>query len=317
MFLRISRRIALSLFLLAVCGNAGAAAPLRIATFNLEWLVTTANENNMSPWKNEEDLEKHRRNLAQILAENVHADIVCVLESTSKRALEKLVSEPALSPMHYRIYHLESEDFATGQDVAFLARVPLDRIAGRDINDFRGRGKDPLTKRAIIYLTSGKLKLGILGMHLLAHPDDARRTRRRISQASAASRLVRDEIVARGYTPIVLGDLNDFDSDIQGGEGYSKRRRVIHILKDFDWKKSGDELFNSAERIQSLSERYSAYWDLNKNGIRDRDEPLSLMDHILIDRSLSARLMKAEILHEPKDGSVSDHWPVVVELTTL
>jgi len=260
-------------------------------------------ENRKDPWNDEASLEKHRGDLARILIENVHADVVCVLESTSEFALKKLVAEPGLKSMGYRIYHLESEDVATGQDVAFLARVPLDRIAGKEINDFRQEPRDPLTKRAIVYLTSGKLKLGILGMHLLAHPDDAGRNRKRAKQAIVATSLIREEIVARGYTPVVLGDLNDFDN-----------RKVIRVLKDFNRKQPGDELFNAAEKIQPPAERYSSYWDLNKNGMWDKEEPTSLIDHILLDNSLSTHLLKAEILHVPKDGSVSDHWPVVVEL---
>ena len=279
-------------------------ATLRIASFNLEWLVASADENRMDPWNDEASLEKHRHDLARILAKDVHADVVCVLESTSELALKKLVAKPELKSMGYRIYHLESEDVTTGQDVAFLVRVPLDRVVGKEFHDFRQESRDPLTKRAIIYLTAGKLKLGILGLHFLAHPDDAYRNRKRAEQAGVAARLIREEIVARGYTPIVLGDLNDFDN-----------RKVIHILKDFDRKKPGDELFNSAEKIQPATERYSTYWDLNKNGRWDAGEPTSLIDHILLDKSLSTHLVKAEILHVPKDGSVSDHWPVVVELT--
>lgn len=275
---------------------------LRIASFNLKWFVASASENDKAPWRDEAQLETHRRDIARILAKDVHADVVCVLESTSRLALEKLVAEPELKPMGYRIYHLESGDFSTGQDAAFLVRVPLDRIEGREVNDFPRARRDPLTKRAVIFLTIGKLKLGILGMHLLAHPDDVYRNRRRLAQAKVAARLIREEIVARGYTPVVLGDLNDFDN-----------RKAIHVIKDFDTKHPGDELFNAAERLPP-AERYSAYWDLNKNERRDSGEPVSLIDHILLDRSLSSRLRSMEILHSAQDGSVSDHWPLVVEL---
>jgi len=292
--LRLAARLIPVFSFLTIAFAGSPAKPLRIASFNLEWLVASANETDMAPWHDETALEKHRRNLARILADDVHADIVCVLESTSQLALEKLVAEPKLKPLHYRIYHLESEDVTTGQDVAFLVRVPLDRVDGNEINDFRTNSRngsrDPLTKRAVIYLTSGKLKLGLLGMHLLAHPDDAKRTRKREAQAKVAAQIVRDDIVAKGYMPIVL------------------------TLKDFDPEKPGDELFNTAEKIQPASERYSAYWDLNKDEKWDDNEPLSMLDHILLDQSLRKHLLTAKILHIPADGSVSDHWPVVVDL---
>lgn len=313
----LNRRFLWFLFLLCAACASIADGSLRIASFNLEWLVASAGENKMAPWPDEAALQKHRRAVAHILAHDVHADVVCVLESTSRAALEKLNAEPELRALHYRIYHLESKDHATGQDVAFLSRIPLDRVNGQEIHDFRNLSRsdahDPLTKRAVIFVTWGKTRIGFLGMHLLAHPDDLKRNKKRTAQAVAAAKIVREEIVARGYRPVVLGDFNDFDSDFETA-GPASKDRVLHILKDFDGKRSGDELLNAAGRIQPVAERYSCYWDLNKNGKHDDGEPFSLIDHILLDRSLQPRIRKVTISHLPKDGSASDHWPVIVEL---
>jgi exonuclease III len=315
-FLRIPYAIIFCFAVLALQVAGASPASLRIASFNIEWLVATASENNMDPWKDEESLEHHRREIARVLAEKVHADVVCVLESTSKLALEKLVSEPALKPLGYRIYHVESGDDATGQDVAFLSRVPLDRVEGRFVFRVEPKGsKDRLTKHAVIYLHAGKLKLGLLGLHLLAHPEDKRRTSKRMLQAKTADEIIRKEIVARGYVPVVLGDFNDFDPDVAGPEGFPDRRhKVLRVVKDFDKQHDDLELFNAAERIESPAERYSAYWDKNKNDRWDNGEPISMIDHILLDNSLSSRVINTEILHSAHDGSVSDHWPVIVEL---
>ncbi len=268
----------------------------------------------MAPWHDEASLEKHRKDVAHILAKDVHADVICILEATSKPALEKLTDEPELRPLHYRVYHVESRDDATGQDAAFLARIPLDRIAGGYIHDFPQEGSDPLTKRAVIYLTAGKLRLGLLGLHLLAHPDDPYRNRKREAQTRIATRLIRNEIVARGYTPVVLGDLNDYDPDVLDASNDVPQSRALYFLKHFDKKDSKEDLFNAAESIPA-SERYSDYRDLNRNGKWDAGEPVSMIDHILLDRSLSSGLLDVKILHGAQpDGSVSDHWPVVVEL---
>ncbi len=313
---------------------AAALRPLRIASFNLEWLTATATESRMAPWKNEDQLSAHRQALAKILAKAVNADIICVLEVTSHAALDKLAAEPALRKSGYRVLHLESGDTGTGQDVAFLVRVPLDKFNGAEIRRFtdtlvqtspspgrkmKGSGKKEararLTKHAVVCLTSGQLKLCVMGIHLLAHPDDRRRTARREIQARIAANLIRTEIVAKGYTPIIVGDFNDFDPDVSHDSvTLKKERRVIGLIKNFDPTRKGPELLNFAERIQPESERYSAYWDKNKNDKRDVGEPISLIDHILVDNSLSTRLVKAEILHGSHDGSVSDHWPVVVEI---
>lgn len=305
---------------------------LRIATFNLEWLTASAHETPMAPWRDEAGLEAHRRALARILAHDVRADIVCVLESTSRAALDKFVAEPELRRAGYRVLHLESGDTGTGQDVAFLVRIPLDSFKGEkgdaqirrfaDTLEVSGplRSKDPrrqrLTKHAVVCLSS-PLKVCVMGLHLLAHPDDRGRTVRREIQARIAAGLIRREIVAKGYLPIVVGDLNDFDPDVsKDSVTLSKKRNVVRLLKDFDASRPGPELYNAAEEIVPESERYSAWWDKNKNGKRDSTDPVSLIDHVLLDHALAPRLIRVRILHESQDGSVSDHWPVVVELRT-
>jgi endonuclease/exonuclease/phosphatase family metal-dependent hydrolase len=310
-------------FVLAFTFSPTPGASLRIASFNLEWLTATATETRMAPWKNEADLAAHRRDLARILSQDVRADILCVLEVTSRAALDKLAAEPALKKSGYRVLHLESGDTGTGQDVAFLVRVPVDKIDGLEIRRFAdtlsGRpGKmrrndarrQRLTKHAVVCF-SAPAKLCVLGVHLLAHPDDKGRTRKRETQARIIAQIIRDEIVRRGYAPVVVGDFNDFDPAVTPDSGQD--RRVLRFVKDFDPRRIGPELFNAAERIPE-AERYSAWWDRNKNGKRDSTDPVSLLDHILIDNVLSKRIGKAGILHGSHDGSVSDHWPVVVEL---
>lgn len=303
------------------------AAPLRIAAFNLEWMTESAAETRMAPWKSEGALEAHRRDVARILAK-VAADVVCVEEVTSRVALEKLNAEPALRPLRYRLLHVESEDTGTGQDVAFLVspRVRVvsfggagirrfaDTLAGRPSNMRRG---DPrrqrLTKHALVCIESPKICL--LGLHLLAHPDDRNRTAKRETQARVATNIIRTEIVAKGYAPIVLGDFNDFDPSVGGPSEYKDRaRKVLAILKDYDTTKPGPELFNASSRVSPESARWSAWWDKNENGVRDSSDPVSLIDHVLIDESLEKRVTKVEIRHDLHDGSASDHWPMVVEI---
>lgn len=306
------------------------AETLRIATFNVKWLTATASETHMAPWNSAEQLAAHRRGVARVLAESVRADVVCILEATSRAALDALVAEPVLQKHGYRVLHLESGDTGTGQDVAFLVlpRVRLDTLQGRVIRRFadtlagRPRGIDRgdprrqrLTKHAIVCLSAPGPRICLMGLHLLAHPGDKNRTARRETQARIAAGLIRTEITARGYAPVVLGDLNDFDPDIAGAAVHGdSKRKVLAMLKDFDPLRPGPELFNAASRVLPKSERYSAYWDKNRNGTREASEPVSMLDHILLDSSLSKRLKSTEILHDAHDGSVSDHWPVVVEL---
>ena len=63
-----------------------------------------------------------------------------------------------------------------------------------------------LDRNALCFITIGKTKLGLLGLHLKSNPDDEYANGRRSAEAEIAGRVVRTEVVARGYTPIVLGD---------------------------------------------------------------------------------------------------------------
>ncbi len=307
--------------------SASVADVLRIATFNVRWLTESARETRMAPWKSEEELAAHRRAVAGILAK-VAADIVCVQEVTSRAALEHLATEPALARFRYRVLHVESEDTGTGQDVAFLVapHVRLDTTGGgirRFADTLAGRPaglrpNDPsrqrLTKHVVV--CSEGPRICLLGIHLLAHPDDPERTRRRETQARIVADIVRTEIVAKGYAPVVLGDFNDFDPFAGGPSAYKDRaRKALAVIRDYDTTRPGPELFNAAERILPESARWSAWWDRNRNGKRDSTDPVSLIDHILIDRSLEKRVKKVEIRHDVHDGKTLDHWPIVVEIS--
>ena len=315
------------MFLIAVATGADAGESLRVATFNLKWLTESAAETRMAPWRGEDELAAHRRALADLIA-RLRPDVLCVQEVTTRAALEALAAEPPLRPLGYRVLHVESEDTGTGQDVAFLVapRVRIDSSRGAVIRRFAdtlaGRPADMersdprrqrLTKHALVCLESPRICL--LGLHLLAHPDNRLRTARRETQARIAADIVRAEIVARGFAPVVLGDLNDFDTDVGGPSSYAaKNRRVLDLLKDFDAARPGPELFNAVRDVHPKSKRYSAFWDRNRNGRRDARDPHSLLDHILVDKSLEGRIIKVEIRHDLHGGDVSDHWPVAVEL---
>ena len=315
--------------ILTLCVAALSAAPLRIATFNLKWLTETARETRMAPWKTEAELAAHRRGLAVAIAA-LHADIVGVQEVTTRGALEQLAAEPALAPFRYRVLHVESEDRGTGQDVAFLVspRVRLDTVNGLAIRRFadtlagrparmdRGDARrQRLTKHAVVCF-SAPTRACVLGLHFLAHPDDRGRTGKRETQARIAAHIVRTEIVAKGYAPIVLGDFNDFDPDVPGTpEQGQSRRRVLGLVKDYDTARRGPELFNVAKRVDPAEARYASWWDKNRNDRRDATDPVSLIDHILVDRSLKNRIVAAAIRHDVHDGTLSDHWPVVVDIS--
>lgn len=328
--LRLNRWTFAMLAVLLAADLAAGSGTLRIATFNVKWLTATAEESRLAPWTSEEELANHRTAIARILAEHVRADIVCLQEVSSRAALERLLAEPALRAADYRLLHVESADTYTGQDVAFLAgqHVRLDPLEGDTIARFEDtlRGRPPgsrrndprrqrLTKHAMVCVKDPGPRLCLLGLHLLADPDDPARAARRRTQARIAARIVREKIVARGYVPVVLGDFNARDPDVPGTVGHGETfRRTLALLKDYDTTRPGNEMFNAIKLAPPEAGRHSAFWDRNRNGSRDTEEPVSLIDHILLDSALAARVVRVEPLHGAHDGTVSDHWPVVVEI---
>jgi endonuclease/exonuclease/phosphatase family metal-dependent hydrolase len=182
--------------------------------------------------------------------------------------------------------------------------------------DSRGttrREEAVLQRHAVAYFTVGDTKLAVLGMHLKSNPSDVSANAQRAAETAIARELIRRRIVARGYLPIVLGDLNDYDPDVPMADaGRRTRTTVLRDLKDFDDSREGDELVNAAGFIPRQADRYSSHWDFNENGAADGDDVFTLIDHVLVPRELVPAVTRAFICHAI-DLDVSDHFPVVVD----
>ena len=128
-----------------------------------------------------------------------------------------------------------------------------------------------------------------------------------------AREILRRKIVARGYLPIVLGDLNDYDPDVPMADTHRRTRTtVLQDLKNYDDSSDGDELVNAAKFIPRIADRYTSHWDFNENGAADRDDVFSMIDHVLVHRDLVPALTRVFNCHAI-DLDVSDHFPVVVD----
>lgn len=187
---------------------------------------------------------------------------------------------------------------------------------GYSYEDSRGttrREEAVLQRHAVAYFTVGGTKLGVLGMHLKSNPSDISANAQRSAEAAIARELILRRIVARGYLPIVLGDLNDYDPDVPMADaGRRTRTTVLRDLKDFDGSREGDELVNAAGFIPRQADRYSSHWDFNENGAPDGDDVFTLLDHVLVPRELVPAVTRAFICHAI-GLDVSDHFPVVVD----
>ncbi|MBI5163886.1 MAG: endonuclease/exonuclease/phosphatase family protein [Magnetospirillum sp.] len=292
-------------------------------TYNTQWLVASVGEQSEAKWKSAAALDEHYRRVAAVIAAQA-PDVVNLVEVTSAASVERLAAAvERIRPLGYRAYHVDGHDTALGQDIGVLSRRPLDRIDGQSIRHLHSTGRGSqwradyqwrdeirhtsVSKNALYGVTVAGRRVGFLGLHLIAHPDDPRRNAQRQAQAEVAGRMAAAELIARGYTPIVLGDLNDYDATIADADDrFSTKTRVVERLEDLDPGLPGPELV-SAARALPKERRYTARWDGAPGGTA-----LTMIDHVLVHRDLAAFITAVTIPHAEADGA-SDHWPVVVD----
>lgn len=318
--------------------SAGAEVGVRIVTFNAELLSAPR----VSPGQ----IDKYRFDVARrehlervaALVETLSPDVFNLVEVTSGEAVDQLVAilhEKGLGD--YRGYHVDSNDHFTAGDVAVIAKFTPDQVDGAairtiysDIDDptwrqsftfpSRGRGggisqgSTSLDRNSLYFFTIAGHKLGFLGLHLRSNPQDEYANGKRTGEVAVARRVIRSQIVDRGYLPIVLGDLNDYDADVPDRDASrGTSTTVLRDLKDYDADRPGPELVNVAERIVRVADRYTSHWDRNENRAHDGDDVYTMIDHILLPRELMPFVTRVFISHSVSVDT-SDHYPVVVDL---
>lgn len=316
--------------------TASAETPLRIMTYNAEILT--------APGERGGDIQKYRWDVARneqfeqvaSVIEQLNPDILNLVEIISKEGLDKLVGilhEKGLTD--YQGYHIESDDDFSQLDVALITRLTPEEIDGQRIRKFHSAEDDPtwrqsfqapsrnggsftsngsLSRHAVYMFDVGGYKLGFLGLHLKSNPSDDYSNAQRTAQAEIARRILRSQVAGKGYLPIVLGDINDFDPDVPDqDDNQDTVTEVIKNLKDFDLQKPGPELENVAKLMPRKADRYTCFWDRNENGAKDPYDVFSMIDHIFLPNELMPYVKRAFIAHGTP-LTASDHYPVVVDL---
>ena len=113
------------------------------------------------------------------------------------------------------------------------------------------------------------------------------------------------KLSAEGYAPVVIGDLNDWDADVEDADGGASplpSSRVFTALKDYQ-AGGGRELFNCLKFVKEIKERYT----YDYKGSR------TALDHILMPSGWEGDVASATIDHDTPSGA-SDHWPLVVRM---
>ena len=328
-------------------GQDARSSHVRIACFNVESLTVPGEWGRFARYRFPPGRMRHLEGVASVV-EVVNPDILVLSEVSSPEAGEALAAVLREKDLgDFQSYHVDGRDSYTGFDVAFVSRVVPDRIEGKSIHLFapnptprladvqngsaplpwtaerysrpEEEGEDAeaiavLKRHAVCFFSLFGQKLGFVGLHLKSNPSDPQANAQRTAEAAIVRRIVQREIMSRGYLPIILGDLNDYDPDVEMADSTRKTETsVLRMLKDIDPQRDGDELVNVAARIPRVADRFSSHWDYNENGAADGDDVFTLIDHILISKKLAKGLTRTFICHA-NCLEISDHFPVVVDL---
>ncbi len=253
----------------------------------------------------------HMAEIAALIIRN-DPDVINLVEVEGLVALRRFAAR-YLAGRGYRAYLVAGTDRVTGQDVGLLTRIdPVSGTIHRDRRRGRAGGiAKSVSKNYYARLHVGGLKLGLIAIHYLARPHDRARRAKREAQA-AATRALAIRLAAEGYLPIVLGDFNDYDG-ADGTRDHLDNRPisdVLAIVKSMAGADPADDLVNLLSLV-AKADRYTAFWDRNRNGRVDRPSELSAIDHILVAPDLAKHVIGVEIPHDHDPRRVTDHFPLV------
>jgi endonuclease/exonuclease/phosphatase family metal-dependent hydrolase len=328
---------------------AGSLATLRIACFNAENLAAPGEETRLTRFRFEPARRRHLEKVAAVI-ETLVPDILVMPEVVSAAGVDavvRILHEKGLAD--YRGYHVDGRDKFSGFDVAVVSRIRPDTIDGESIHLYvpsRSQGRDDeqwlqqsmtvpapdgdeaetaggregrrggtvvLQRHAAAFFTVHGRKIGVLGVHLKSNPSSVQSNAQRSAETKIVREIVRRKILAAGYLPIVLGDINDYDPDVPMADSFRKTQTtVLRDLKDLDPASEGDELVNAARFIPRVADRYTSHWDFNENGAPDGDDVFTMIDHVLVHRDLAPAIARVFICHAT-GLEISDHFPVVVD----
>lgn len=329
----------------------GTPCRLRIACFNAEVLAVPGEQTKLTRFRFEPARRRHLERVAAVI-EALAPDILVMPEVVSKEgvdALAAILAEKGLGDLAG--YHVAGADAFSGLDVAIFSRIVPDEVEGRRIRilvpprrgeagaadaaddpdaadhawlrepyefvDARGKARSEtavLQRHALACFTACGRKIGVLGLHLKSNPSDAGSNAQRTAETRIARDVIRREIVARGYVPIVMGDLNDYDPDVPMADAArTTRTKVLRDLKDYDAGRRGPELVNAATFMPRVADRWTSHWDYNENGAADPEDVCTMIDHVLLHESLAPAVTRAFVCHAT-GADISDHFPVVVDL---
>jgi len=282
-------------------------------TFNVEFMwdgIQPEEGQATFPWKGDQvECEKRMAEIATIIKRN-QPDMIALVEVEGEAALTRL-NEQYLAEEGYRVYFEEGKDTYLGQDVCLLSKYEVTEFGRIDLSTGKTYG---VSKNFYAFFTVAGEKFAMLGVHFLSNPGSTKKIEKRQAQAEVIGS-AGAKFADQGYHVIILGDVNDYDSDACCADHIQSEAitTVLTDLKTLHNEDSADDLVNVSQFIDE-EKRYTAHWDKNKNQKVDNDGELTSIDHILISQALTEDVEMVVIDQEPLEGRVSDHYPIMVIL---
>ena len=303
----------------------------RLVQYNVEWLFVDYYAPMDCPgahctWANQSEATIHMKYVANVL-KTLQPDILNLCEVEGCDELNMLISKDYLGDSSYIPYLKQGTDTSTGQNVGMLARMDP------GVSLFRTEEKlqYPLTGSTCGYTGSPKstgvskhyiteynwygYPTLVIGLHLLAYPEDPTRCAEREVQAQIIQNVI-VQYIAKGYEILVLGDFNDFDAEVVDLNKNIPISRVLRILKGLDGTYAGKYTLYNTAGAMAQSERWTDWWDQNSNGVSSPNE-FSMIDHVLMTPFLQTKIIKVSVYHGYPEFSGkynSDHYPVVIDM---
>ncbi|MEM9272693.1 MAG: endonuclease/exonuclease/phosphatase family protein [Cyanobacteria bacterium P01_F01_bin.143] len=299
--------------------SAQSLGELSIMTYNAEFLWDGREpEEGISsiqfPWKDKPAAaDAHMQAIANVILRN-NPDIVNLVEVENFQTL-KYFNNKFVSDQRYQPYLVKGKDTITGQDVALLSRIAPEIIDRDNRKGKSGKVTKSVSKNYYAKFEINGQKLALIGIHFLANPTSKGRKNQRQAQADAMRQLALD-LRQDGYLPIIWGDFNDFDGEVKDRSNSKPLTNVLSQLKTLGTKTENDDLINVLEFL-GKRDRYTNFYDRNRNNKIEAKSEYSAIDFILVAQELEDNIAAVAIDHDYDPRKVSDHFPIIVTLTSL
>lgn len=305
---------------------------LRIVQYNIEWMFIDYCAASDCPgdgcsWKNVSEAQTHMNYVTKVI-KDLNPDIINFCEIEGCDELNMLKSSLGGESSGYMPYLKKGKDTGTGQNVGMLTRVdPLislyrteDKysypITGSTCGYIGNITETGVSKHYITEFNFGETNVAFIAAHLIALPTDPPRCAQREAQASILQKVIYN-YVEKKYEIIMMGDLNDFDANVLDVNNNKPKSLTIDILTGLKGDYAGKyELFNVAGML-GQEERYSEWYNSDKNCNTESKKDYSMIDHILVTENIKKNIESVSIYHgyEEYCGTYnSDHFPVIIDL---